>query len=402
MRLATIVSSLNPALGGPVESTVLCERNMKKLGHELSVITLDSPSAPWLKKLTFEPVCLGPAWFSGYTPRLLQYMQQYRREFEAVILHGIWDYPVAIGPALKKLGIPYVVVPHGCLDPYFIDYFPFKHFLKKAPYYKLFVAPSLRDSVAVLFTTDEERRLASQSYMPAAGQRLTMRYGIDLPDFNAATYAGPFRERLNSLKGKRLLLYLGRIHPKKGCDLLLEAYAIARAGRPDSHLLMAGPGDKRWLNKLKRMAEALGIGSHVDWLGPVYGDNKWYLYRTSDAFILPSHMENFGISVVEAMSQGLPVLITDKVNIHNSISANGTGLVDSDDLPGITRLLCEYLDLPDSETKFMGHAARQLVEKEFLARYSAEDLVQIIKDHLHLNRAATGIASGVKSILADS
>jgi glycosyltransferase involved in cell wall biosynthesis len=135
-----------------------------------------------------------------------------------------------------------------------------------------------------------------------------------------------------------LILFLGRIHEKKGCDLLLRAWKeVLSSGMrniSDIHLVMAGPADHAYGAEMKELAGKLGIGTRVTWTGMITGDLKWGSLRAADAFILPSHQENFGVSVVEALACGVPVLISNKVNIWREIEEDNAGLVENDDLGG--------------------------------------------------------------------
>ena len=142
-----------------------------------------------------------------------------------------------------------------------------------------------------------------------------------------------FSNSFPQLRGKRLLLFLGRLHEKKGCELLLEAFVAARNSAdvdPSLHLVMAGPcADQKYLEHLKRLAAE---NSAVTFTGMLAGSSKWGALSAADAFILPSHQENFGIAVVEALACGTPVLISKEVNIWREIDADQAGYAEDDDL----------------------------------------------------------------------
>ena len=159
---------------------------------------------------------------------------------------------------------------------------------------------------------------------------------------NNIHYAGP------GLDGKRLLLFLGRIHEKKGCDLLVKAFAEIRDIDPSVHLVMAGPDSGEWTPALQKLAGELGIADRITWTGMLLGDMKWGAFQASDAFILPSHQENFGIAVAEALGCGLPALISDKVNIWREVEADGAGFVASDTVAGTVASLRHWLELEPS------------------------------------------------------
>jgi glycosyltransferase involved in cell wall biosynthesis len=142
-----------------------------------------------------------------------------------------------------------------------------------------------------------------------------------------------------------VLLFLSRIHEKKGCDLLLQAFATTYAHDPQWHLVMAGPDDDGSMARLQAMADKLGIAGRVSWPGMLSGAAKWGAYRTAEAFCLPSHQENFGLVVAEALACGCPVLITEQVNIWREVVDGGAGLAGADTVVGVTGLLSRWLAL---------------------------------------------------------
>lgn len=168
------------------------------------------------------------------------------------------------------------------------------------------------------------------------------------------------------LRDRRFLLFLSRLHEKKGCDLLFQAFAKTASAAPDLDLVMAGPDQVGLEAKLRRIAAENGIASRVHWPGMLSGDIKWGALRACDAFVLPSHQENFGISVVEALAAGRPVLISNQVNIWPDIYADGIGLVDDDTSECTIRLLHRWLALSPAERGAM--AARAY--PSFTHRYS--------------------------------
>ena len=141
------------------------------------------------------------------------------------------------------------------------------------------------------------------------------------------------------------------------CWWKLLPKATARQRVPHLHLVFAGPADGAYAGRLQNAVARFGIEAAVTWTGMLHGDLKWGAFRSAEAFILPSHQENFGVAVAEALACGLPVLISDKVNIYREIAADGAGLVEADDLAGTRRLLERWLGLRDEERQAMGPRA---------------------------------------------
>jgi glycosyltransferase involved in cell wall biosynthesis len=241
----------------------------------------------------------------------------------------------------------------------------------------------LKHAQRVLFTSDDERELARQSFWLYRCEERVVAYGTAPPPgggHEAARQAEAFLARFPSLRDRRLVLHLGRLHPKKGCDLLIEAFAGAAARDPRLHLVMVGPDAVGWRDRLELQAAELGIADRVTWTGMLDGELKWGAYRAADAFILPSHQENFGISVAEALACGVPTLISDKVNIWREVLSDGAGLVGRDDLPGTAGLLARWLGLPEAARERMRRNAVGCFAARFEIGRVAEGLLEVMRE----------------------
>jgi glycosyltransferase involved in cell wall biosynthesis len=348
--------------------------------HTFDIATLDSPSCPWIKRLPFAPVCLGKPDRDTtiLQPALVNFLKREQPRYDGIILHGIWTFPnVAMRLAWDRR-IRYAVFSHGMLDPYFIRNFPLKH-IKKSLYYRLIAAPVLKNAHAVLFTCDEERRLANTGYRPVVGRRLVVRYGIDRPLVDSSRYQGRLLPLKQQLAGKDILLFLGRIHPKKGCDLLIRAMSSLASKYPDLHLVIAGPDETGLVSKFKEQAQQGGVSGRISWVGPTYGEEKWFLYHLARAFILPSHMENFGMTVAEALSQGVPALLSDKVNIFSSIVQREAGFCAPDTVQGTESLIERWCAFSQPERDRMAENSRRLFDSEFQAIHTTEDVISVFE-----------------------
>jgi glycosyltransferase involved in cell wall biosynthesis len=357
----------------------------------VEIVSLDAPDAPWLRNSPLPIHALGPSYSSfGYTPRFVSWLHQRRQDYDAVIVHGLWQFHgMGVRRALRGTNTPYVVFPHGMLDPWFKRHFPARH-LKKAVYWRLWEHRLLSDAHAVLFTSEEERRLARQTFRPYHCQETIANLGTVLPSGDAEQQKEYFYSQFPSLRGKRLLLFLGRLHEKKGCELLIQAFARARAERmasdratPDLHLVMAGPcADAEYLKYLKTTAEFSFSGEEppITWTGMLGGDLKWGAFRTAEAFLLPSHQENFGFSVVEALACGVPVLISDKINIWREIDEDCAGLIETDDLEGTVRLLRGWLSMAEEFRQAMRLSAQRCFISRFEIEAAAANLIDLLED----------------------
>jgi glycosyltransferase involved in cell wall biosynthesis len=268
------------------------------------------------------------------------------------------------------------VFTHGMLDPWFARQYPLKH-AKKWLYWPWGEYRVLRDARAVLFTSEEERRQARMSFPLYRANEVVVSYGTPGVSGDACVQRKAFLAAFPQLRDRRLLLFLGRIHPKKGVDLLLEAFAGLADAHPDLLLVIAGP-DSGTAAMLKRRA-AQCIPGRVTWTGMLEGDAKWGAFHCAEAFVLPSHQENFGIAVAEALSCGTPVLISDKVNIWREIEADGAGLVAQDTPAGTRGLLSRWLQLDEASRTGLRGAARRCFERRFHIEAAADSLLATLE-----------------------
>ncbi len=379
LRLLQVTGTLNPAYGGPSVVVNQLTRGLTDLGHSVDVVTLDSPSAQWLTDLPGHPRGFGPAAGKyGYSRHLRRWLQQHAADYDAVTVHGIWQYQSqAVHTACCRAGVPYFLFIHGALDPWFKERYPGKH-AKKALYWRLFEHRTLRDARAVLYTCEEERRLARGSFAPYQAREAIVGVGIDEPPGNPALQREAFLSANPHLRDKRILLFLGRLHPKKGCDLLIQAFSRVCHRDESLHLVVAGPDESGTEAELKTLADSLRVADRITWTGMLSKDAKWGAYRAADAFVLTSHSENFGIVIAEALACGLPVLISNKVNIWREVDRYGAGLVESDTAAGATSLLQSWMDLSDSDRAEMRQHARACFLDNFEARNAALGFVASI------------------------
>jgi glycosyltransferase involved in cell wall biosynthesis len=266
------------------------------------------------------------------------------------------------------------------LDPWFKQKYPLKH-LKKWLYWPWGEYRVLRDAKAVLFTCEEERLLARKSFWLYKCNEAVVSLGIDAPPGDENAQRELFFNKFPELRGKRLILFLGRIHPKKGCDLLIKAFAQPAKEEPLLHLVIAGPDQVGWQGKLQKLSQKLRISDRITWTGMLSGDLKCGAVHSSEVFILPSHQENFGIAVAEALACGVPVLISNKVNIWREIKAAGAGLVARDDLQGTAELLAKWIAMPHNEQQTMRQKAKTCFLERFEIHKAVKSLLEVIKKY---------------------
>ena len=360
---------------------------MMARGFKIEVASLDAPDASWVADFPVRLHALGPVRLGyGYSPRFIPWLRAHYREYDVVVVNGIWQFhSFATRRALRGTGTPYCVYTHGMLDPWFKKRYPLKH-LKKWLYWPWGEYPVLRDAARVFFTTEEERLLSRQSFRLYRCNESVISFGTSSPGGEPGQQRALFLENFPELKGKRILLFLGRIHEKKGGDLLVEAFRRLLSEMPDAsrdwQLVMAGPADNEFALALKSTAERIGLAGRITWTGMLGGDLKWGAFHAAEVFALPSHQENFGVAVAEALACGVPVLLSNRVNIWREVETAGAGLIESDDAHGAFRLLQRWLELSEPDREIMRRKA-----------------VDCFKQHFEIEAAVTNLGNALSEVV---
>ena len=455
MKILRVIASMDPATGGPCQGIRYSIPYLQSEGCFNEVVCLDDPKATFLDKDPFVIYALGRGMgLLRYHPSLQSWLEANLPSYDAVIIHGLWLWPsiatwIAIQMLRRKsrrltvsanssptpsprlqLTIPkvppYFVMPHGMLDPWFQQE-PGRRWkaFRNRIYWRLVEHRLIRDAAAVLFTCDRELELARTTFpLYAPNREINVGYGVSDPPANTKEMNCVFHNSCPGLLHDRpFLFFLGRIHPKKGVNLLIRAYAEVFGSQstikvkksadsalqlplPNSRLpalVIAGPIDSDYAREMVCLAESLLAGRiftphsfsdlrspiadapfpmnypSIHFTGMLQGEAKWGALHRCEALVLPSHQENFGISVAEALSCGKPVLIADKVNIFREVEMARAGLVAPDDLKGITSLLLQWSNLEDDCRHRMARNAMQLFQERFHNKTTALCLLEVLK-----------------------
>ena len=384
MKLLHVMPSCDPRGGGPLEGVRQRGLHLQTLGHAVELVTLDAPDEPFVKDFPLTVHAVGPARGGyRYCAALVPWLRANAPRYDAIVVNGLWQYhSFGAWRALKSLRVPYVVFTHGMLDPWFKREYPRKH-LKKWFYWPWSDYRVLRDAKAVLFTSEEEKLQARKSFWLYRARERVVAYGTKAPPPDTSALRERFLSAHPRLRGRRHLLFLSRIHEKKGCDLLVRAFAQIAVRDPELDLVVAGPDQTGWVSRLTELARELGVAERITWPGMLQGDLKWGAFYNAEAFVLPSHQENFGIAVAEALGCGRPVLISDKVNIWREVEEGNAGLVAADTLEGTIQLLSRWTALATVERRAMGTAARALFERRYTVEAMATSLLDVFAEAAH-------------------
>jgi glycosyltransferase involved in cell wall biosynthesis len=379
VKILQLVHTLDPSVGGVATSVLALSRGLGRRGHKIDIVVLDEPSATWISNVDLNVHALGSGLTSyRYSRALLPWLREHGGDYDRVIVNGLWQYlSFAAWRRYAGSSIPYYVFPHGMLDPWFKETFPLKH-LKKWLYWPWAEYRVLRDAVAVIFTSEEERLQARKSFWLYRAREKVSPLGIEASPISPNAKS-EFLSRYPQLQNTRNFIFLGRLHPKKGCDILLDAFARIGSTDPIS-LIMAGPDQIGWESDLLGQVARLNLTSRVVFTGMLQGVTKQGALANADAFVLPSHQENFGISVVEALAAGVPVLISNRVNIWREIDNDCAGYVEPDDLAGTTRLLQRWIDTAPAERETMRQNARDCFARRFEIGRAVDSLLEVLNE----------------------
>lgn len=395
MKFLRIIANIDPSSGGPCQGIRNSIPEMEKLGVQTEVVSLDDPAASYLGKDAFTVHALGPGkgpWC--YSSRLVPWLVENLGRFDIVIVHGLWLYPTYGAHRAMKLfkkkntRFPRLfIMPHGMLDPYF-QKAPERRLkaLRNSIYWRLIEEKVVKEADGLLFTCEAELQLAREPFSPYHPRReLNVGYGISSPPFFTPEMRLAFLRKCPQLGDNPYLLFLSRIHEKKGVDLLIRVYKtlLEESGKKNSSLpklVIAGPGlQTAFGQKIQRMvSQSLLLRPFVFFPGMLDGDAKWGAFHGCEAFVLPSHQENFGIAVVEALACGRPVLISGQVNIWQEIEAEGGGLVAPDSLEGTRQMLQTWKGKSAEEKGLIAKGALNSFEKKFSIGPAAKQLLEMV------------------------
>lgn len=319
---------LRLADGGVVRAIIDWCTILASRGHRVVVITCDTDDLPpaWTSGEPLNPtvrLIARPGRFGVLPKGAVAQIRQTIADADVVHLHEIWlPSNLQLRRACLDAGAPYVVSLHGMLD----DWSMAQRRLKKVTYLRLFGRRLLNDAAAIHCTAEAEKQQASRWHVN--GFTAVLPYVVDLSPYH--TLPGPERAvtELKLSDGGPRLLFLSRLHPKKGVETLLRAIALVAESHPRVRAWIAGPGDEAYLSTLQTLVQSLKIEPNVAFLGMVSGSLKYSLYQAADLFVLPTSQENFGLVLIEALACGTPVVTTRGVDIWQELQAAGAAIVE--------------------------------------------------------------------------
>lgn len=381
MKVLHVAASLSSRWGGPTAVIAGLARGLAQQGLEVTIFAPVKQSSQdnivrpeGAEVRLFRQDVFSGIW-TAHSSELARALDREVKNFDLVHIHEIWHHPhFAAYRAAKRAGKPYIVTIHGALEPWALRY----KGLKKKIYAALIQRRILNEDAAIHAITQEEVK-----HIQAFGvdnHMVVIPNGIDLEEFQKLPSREDLEELYPELNGKQVILFLGRIHPKKGLDILARAFSKVAADRNDVRLVIAGPDSEGYQTKIEAMLKSGGVRSKTIFTGMLAGREKLAALSRADVFVLPSYSEGFSMAILEAMICGLPVVISRQCHFPEVAEANA-GIVIDPDAEELASALAKLLDDPKLRVE-MGANGRRLVLEKFTWDKISDQMFRLYQDVL--------------------
>jgi len=390
MKILHVIPSVGPQRGGPSFTIKAMTRALAGAGLNVHVATTDDDGRQHLVVDLEQPLAQdgGTYWYFRRQTRfytvswpLTRWLSRHIQSYDLVHIHALFSYaalPASWYAARRK--VPYIIRPLGTLNRY--GMYRRRPWLKQLSF-TLLERHMLRHAAVIHYTSAQERSEALE--LGITRPAVIIPNPIDLPAADCKHRRGHFRRQYPQLADRLVILFMSRLDPKKGLDLLLPAFARLRAQQLPVALVIAGTGEPAFVAGLQACAANLGITAEIVWAGFLEGAAKQSALTDADLFVLPSYSENFGNVVVEAMHCAVPVVISDQVGIHQEVADSGAGVVIGctvDELVAAMAQLCSQPALRGT----MGAQGSALVSSRFSPPAITGRLLDLYADVLYSQR----------------
>ncbi|TRV42253.1 MAG: glycosyltransferase [Microcystis panniformis Mp_MB_F_20051200_S9] len=384
MKILQIVPSISLVYGGPSQMVLGLSAALAQLGQDVTIITTDSNGDTGQAPLE---VPLGvPVSQNGYqiyyfpcspfrrykfSLDLFTWLANRAKNYDIAHIHALFSPVSSISASIARYHqLPYILRPLGTLDPADLQ----KKRQLKQIYANFLEKPNLAAAAAVHFTSQQECQTAERFNIKT--KDIVIPLGVDFFNPQALPVTG-----FDLPENKPIILYMSRLDPKKGLDLLLPSLERLLEKGLDFHFVLAGgnPQDRDYENRIKNQIERSILGKNTTITGFVTGEVKNSLLARADLFVLPSYYENFGIAVAEAMAARIPVVISDRVDLHPAVAAAAAGWVTACQLEDLTNTLATAITNPEIRQQ-RGKNARDLVLNQYSCSAIAEQLLTVYQN----------------------
>lgn len=359
MKIIHYIPSIDRTAGGTSTYMQVLAKGLGELA-EVHIITHTSENPLAMENCMVHYVPEYNPFKGSWRKRVTEMMEEVRPDI--VHVNCCWlPACAAVQRIAQKHGYKVVLTPHGMLEPWIVK----RHYwTRKVSALLLYQKAAVRKADCIQSTAESERdNLLKLGYNKNIK---VVRLGIDADGI----------EMKSSWKKTRQILFLSRVHVKKGINFLIEAAAVLRSELQGYKILVAGEGDADYVVEMKRMIADNGLQDIVQLVGGVYGDEKWRLFQTSDFFVLPTHSENFGLAIAESLASGTPV-ITTVGTPWNDLNATDSGAWIEIGTQPLVETLRKFLALSDEELEAMGRNGRKLIEEKYSAHVMAKEMMKV-------------------------
>jgi glycosyltransferase involved in cell wall biosynthesis len=358
LNILHVIRDLSRSTGGPVNALVGLAEAQAALGHHVMILASDAGDDKMVPQgviVHLMPV-RGGGW--SWSPAIGRKLAGLMPGIDIVHGHMVWDYPVwAAARQARRHGKPFILRPCGHLDAWSLSQ---KHLKKKV--YLAVMGSVVRTAAAIHFTSDGERNES----LAAIGNRETLVIPLGVPHEAYTDLPSPdaFTARFPTLRSKRIVLFLGRLHPKKQPEVAIDAFHRVAALDERLHLVLVGPSEAGYQAMLAARSARLGLADRVTFTGLLHGEGVREAYSAAQVFVLPSFQENFGIAIIEAMAASCPVVISDRIDLANDIAAADAGIACAPDPIAMAAGL-QTVIADDALRRRMGENGHALVLRRF-------------------------------------
>lgn len=378
MKILIVIPAIGDVYGGPSKSVIELAEATASQGINIDLVTtnangdqtLDVPLYTWTQnnnvRIQYFPYLGWQDYKWSFT--LGKWLFQHVKEYDLVHINAVFSLTnLPAYWACQFHQIPYIVTPHGMLEPWALAY----KAEKKLAYFKLLERPALQKASAIqVLAKSEAKRIQS---LQLNSPLVTVPNGIHRHHFDPPASAKLFQQQFPHLRDKQLILFLGRIDPKKGLDLLAPAFTQIHQQFPNSHLVIAGPDNIGYLPTAQKLFQDMGCQDAVTFTGMLNGDLKYSALAAATVYVAPSYSEGFSMSILEGMASGLPCVFTDACNFPEAANVSKIVPVDSQQ---IAQSMIWCLANPEN-AKAMGQQARQFIFERYTWDKIATNLVEI-------------------------